>query len=68
MNFIKPVIKDKEKTYYILSLIILLNIADQKANLMNFKDVKALQRIKQKLKAAVVDLCKQKTLDNWLAL
>jgi len=35
---------------------------------MNFKDVKALQRIKQKLKAAVVDLCKQKTLDNWLAL
>ena len=35
---------------------------------MDFKDVRALQRIKRKLKAVVVDSRKQKTLNNWLAL
>jgi len=70
---------DEEELYYTLPPIVslkeaihhvrdLLDIADEKANLMDFEDVKALQRIKRKLEAVVVDSREQKTLDNWLAL
>ena len=78
-NLTEPKDKDKEELYYALPLIIslkeviyyvrdLLDIADEKVDLMDFEDVRALQRIKRKLEAVVVDSREQKTLDNWLAL
>jgi len=60
-----PIVSLKEAIYHVRDL---LDIADEKANLMDFEDVKALQRIKRKLEAVVVDSREQKTLDNWLAL
>ena len=60
-----PIVSLKEAIYHVRDL---LDIADEKANLMDFEDVKALQRIKRKLEAVMVDSREQKTLDNWLAL
>ena len=60
-----PIVSLKEAIHHVKDL---LDIADEKANLMDFEDVKALQRIKRKLEAVVVDSREQKTLDNWLAL
>jgi hypothetical protein len=46
----------------------LLDIANEKVNLMDFDDVRALQRIKRKFEAIVLDIREQRTLDNWLEL
>ena len=78
-NLTEPEDEDEEELYYALPPIIslkeaiyhvrdLLDIADKKVDLMDFEDVRALQRIKRKLEAVVVDSREQKTLDNWLAL
>jgi len=78
-NLTEPEDEDEEELYYALPPIIslkeaiyhvrdLLDIADEKVDLMDFEDVRALQRIKRKLEAVVVDSREQKTLDNWLAL
>ena len=78
-NLTEPDTEDEEECYYALPSIVslkeaichvrdLLDIADEKANLMDFEDVRALQRIKRKLEGVVVESREQKTLDNWLAL
>jgi len=51
----------KEAIYHMRDL---LDIANEKVDLMDFKDMKALQRIKRKLEGVVVNSREQKTLDN----
>jgi len=71
----EPNTEDDEELYYTLPPIVslreaichvkdLLNITDEKVNLMDFDDMRALQRIKRKLEAVVVDSREQSTLDN----
>ncbi len=70
-----PEAKDKEELFYALPPIIsvkkaihhvkdLLDITDKKENLIDFDDIRALQRIKRKLEAVVIDSREQRTLDN----
>jgi hypothetical protein len=60
-----PILSLKEAIFYVRDF---LAVADEKEKLMDFEDVRALQRIKRKLEAVVVNSRKQNTLDNWLAL
>jgi len=60
-----PIVSLKEAILHVKDL---LNIADEKENLMDFEDVRALQRIRRKLESVVVDSREQRTLDTWLAL